>query len=675
MLSFYKLYPIVLFLHICNFSFSQSSEFVRLQGNEFTKGGETIFMLTANYGVQPVHNSEGEYFVRPLRQYSISDTPRCSTKTSCDIQIKIDLIQIKDMGFNSIRLFGNSFGNNPPTIISRHYNSWSSSVSIPLTEPYSELISGIQQVLDIASLPDVDLKVQLLAGGKELGIQSVSDAYEDYLGYLANHFGNDPTIYAYDLVNEPEYNYPSLDALNRFEVCNHVSKWHKAVKDNCAFQSTTIGLYGSKSVRRFNPGLIGVDFNSLHVYPKILESEGVNKQQKALDRVRSEIKWLSDALSTPWVIGEIGFSSNDEVAIPYIDTMPHGDFQDQANFAEATLNMVRDCGGIGYSWWQFHDSPEWGSTPRSDHMGLISMDETYKPAVSVFQNFDSNGQSNSCVKPWGYHNFYGSSIANKSGYVYDTIGDPIEHAVIEGWGVDGVRYSTFSRDDGFYRLYFDAALTNFKISAVGASLTEQNNLIQIYYLNVFEPSRDLYVSGITVSEGSTNYDIQASNTIHASNITIEGNDLIGGKSSMKATTVVYLGTDFSAQRGCHFHAYNASVFPTCNAIDNYYKNLVSIDSSQISDPNILIQNKEVFGFQKGSVTLFPNPNNGLFKVSTMESELIRHIEVFNNLGQMLYRFEPKSSFYNVDIRNQEKGFYIVKIYTNEGITSFRVIYK
>lgn len=67
-----------------------------------------------------------------------------------------------------------------------------------------------------------------------------------------------------------------------------------------------------------------------------------------------------------------------------------------------------------------------------------------------------------------------------------------------------------------------------------------------------------------------------------------------------------------------------------------------------------------------TVSLYPNPNSGSF---TIKAEELKHVTIFNSLGQMVYDNEVSSDFVNISLEGQAKGLYVVKTVTNAGTYS------
>lgn len=65
------------------------------------------------------------------------------------------------------------------------------------------------------------------------------------------------------------------------------------------------------------------------------------------------------------------------------------------------------------------------------------------------------------------------------------------------------------------------------------------------------------------------------------------------------------------------------------------------------------------------VSIYPNPNNGIFTIETSLVSNNNSIEVFNIFGQLVYRQKAIAASTLVDISNQASGVYFVKI-TSEG---------
>jgi photosystem II stability/assembly factor-like uncharacterized protein/thiol-disulfide isomerase/thioredoxin len=58
------------------------------------------------------------------------------------------------------------------------------------------------------------------------------------------------------------------------------------------------------------------------------------------------------------------------------------------------------------------------------------------------------------------------------------------------------------------------------------------------------------------------------------------------------------------------------------------------------------------------VRIFPNPSNGLFNIKNAENT---SLSVYNLLGECVYRTPVDNSFFSVDLSNQAKGSYLIRI--------------
>lgn len=107
-------------------------------------------------------------------------------------------------------------------------------------------------------------------------------------------------------------------------------------------------MTGVREVLEWDPNLMSVDFLSFHPY------------EYEPNQVLSEIYWYGKYVKIPWMIGETGVPADDDSVKYNIQTL----------FAEKTLLQTFNCGGLGYSWWQFKDV-QWLDF-HQDYLGVIN---------------------------------------------------------------------------------------------------------------------------------------------------------------------------------------------------------------------------------------------------------------------------------------------------------------
>ncbi len=90
----------------------------------------------------------------------------------------------------------------------------------------------------------------------------------------------------------------------------------------------------------------------------------------------------------------------------------------------------------------------------------------------------------------------------------------------------------------------------------------------------------------------------------------------------------------------------------------------------------VLDERDILSIQErieGQIQVFPNPNNGNFKVSMNDAQ--NHdinVQVYNTLGMLVHNAEGTGSELQVELNNQMQGMYIAKI-TIDGYTTVRKI--
>jgi hypothetical protein len=71
------------------------------------------------------------------------------------------------------------------------------------------------------------------------------------------------------------------------------------------------------------------------------------------------------------------------------------------------------------------------------------------------------------------------------------------------------------------------------------------------------------------------------------------------------------------------------------------------------------------------ITIYPNPNNGIFKV--ISTGYIENIEISSIKGKRIKLYEINGSESEIDISSYASGFYLVRINISEGIVVGRIV--
>jgi hypothetical protein len=174
---------------------------------------------------------------------------------------------------------------------------------------------------------------------------------------------------------------------------------------------------------------------------------------------------------------------------------------------------------------------------------------------------------------------------------------------------------------------------------------------------------------VTVPSGTINtslqYNVYAStNYIYASNVTIPAGPFAV---DFRAGNAIVLSPDFLADNGSVFTAY---IDPFLDCTPNSYRpentnnDVTSIDEKDQDAP-----------LQAAALTIYPNPSNGLFVIKS-ESDELKDIYVYNLLGDLIFEKTAASgSQFTIDITDQPKGVYFVKIVEKEIVKTGRMIYQ
>lgn len=122
--------------------------------------------------------------------------------------------------------------------------------------------------------------------------------------------------------------------------------------------------------------------------------------------------------------------------------------------------------------------------------------------------------------------------------------------------------------------------------------------------------------------------------------------------------------------GIVYHAFDYYRFP------DIYRDLFSfLSQNQVSNKSIKdLMNETSLGidnnYGKEEVKIYPNPSKGLF---TVQGNDLQFIEIVNINGRIINKSLIEDKQFNIDLSKQPKGVYIIKIVTDKGFITRKII--
>lgn len=441
---------LILFATLSNNNHQDTSKFVTLVDGAFQVNGKPFYPVAINY-VAGLRTDGIEFWPSPFPEYGPMAKKELFDKDSSLKILKADLEMIKQMGFNTVRFTNIGEVKREPGvnewfyINTIHSSNDTSRITFKDGITYVKYLKAIDELVALAK--NVGLKIIFL-----VKLQEDAKGPKLFFKEVMTHFKNEPTIMAYDLFNEPVY-FHRIDR-TKTEIYKITKRWENFIHKYAPYQLTTIGLTGIGEVFEWDPNILNVDFISFHPY------------EYEPNQVMNEIYWYGKYVKKPWIIGETSFPSNNDSVT----------YEDQSRFAKQTLEQVCNCGGVGYSWWQYKDVT-WGSY-HSDYMGIVNWHGTTttnnghvifgtpKPAEKIFREYKPVRNKTNCIKLDNYYNLSGYKDHRIFGKIVDENENPIEGAVILGWSADWRRTATtVSKIDGTFELFSDFPFANWIASA------------------------------------------------------------------------------------------------------------------------------------------------------------------------------------------------------------------
>ena len=155
-------------------------------------------------------------------------------------------------------------------------------------------------------------------------------------------------------------------------------------------------------------------------------------------------------------------------------------------------------------------------------------------------------------------------------------------------------------------------------------------------------------------------------------IAVNGVDLLDSNSNWKSSITIDLfpydaGTD------------SGTSYTSGNSVTNPTENITSLKSvSPFNDQKIgtltitLVETLSINSFKlKDNITIFYNSNNKNINVKANDKIEVLYVEVFNIIGKLVKKESIKNKL--ISLQNSPNGVYLLKITTNKGIISKKII--
>lgn len=364
-------------------AWGQGTGYVRVEGDHFLdENGDPFYPMVCNYFVHmPYQGTPPDILTcRVVPGFGNAFNPNGDGWGEQGLEqavkrIENDFHQVKSMGFNAIRLmsvlkyeYDPDIGDValftrqhvfPPTYLG------SSDRSFPFLQPYANdpgvehVLNQIALILDKAALAGLKVILVPVQGSETFSTWDGVIKLIEVLQLFGDRFKEHPALMAYDLYNEPAY-FDLYDHTKEW-ICEKVEAVYDELKTADPNHLITVGGISVVEVFEWDPTILKLDFWSPHLYP-IYQSRRTITYAQALENVHSQLTWLQNNMGGAWMIGEFGFVANDAEPLHLV----YGTEAEQASFTAAVLQMTRDAGAAGFSWWTFGDVFHYPEPPVID---------------------------------------------------------------------------------------------------------------------------------------------------------------------------------------------------------------------------------------------------------------------------------------------------------------------
>ncbi|MBP9150897.1 MAG: cellulase family glycosylhydrolase [Flavobacteriales bacterium] len=705
--------------------FTVNAQFVTLQNGEFWLAGERFYPRVMNFGAQLMYlnNGAGPVLVKstaggnclPSEPYCLS----CSTQAECSAQLLGEFQQCTLKGFNVVRLaltiryvvpedsvpaVGEIPSNYEGFLFEGMGNPTYSEVRKPMHYPYDPIVDAntanyfgyLENILDLAE--QAGIKVILITGGGhnfDFGPEDPAhDHYPKLLEQMGLYFANHEALMAYDVYNEPQWHFLYDHPINNHiditkqVVCQFTTQWYDALRVSDQNHLITIGGGGASDIMEWDPMVMKVDFISPHIYPWPREDEQWNPT-RGYERFMGDVHWLYRNSPKPWIIGETGFSAEDQRSSDTIalDNPPnewlYGTELQMANFAHESQQYTWDCNGAGYSWWILRDIKPLFHNLGYDYFGLLPLAvsanvmSNWKPAVFEFMNFEPHKSARGVCQesPSYYNSFYHTNPNNRiHGLVLDGLGHPISGAIIRGenFNVNATALkpsSTVSDSSGTFVIipaddigFSGTTISKLIVSAVGAEKRSLTGSAVINNLTITLSAVSLiqhdFLNGIDVESGTTQ-DFVGAASLTVSDVEVKSY----ATADFKARTLVRMLDGFHASSNSETHIYCEEAIFACSELGNFLHQNRLMDPN-VEEPEATRQIEIQFKKAGNLITVFPNPSDRMFTIlfkGDFDSNGTKKIELLDISGRLILETRTTLSTFELDMLSEAKGVYLLRV--------------
>jgi len=431
-----------------------TSPFVYLKDKQFRLGNQPFVPISVNYIFDIRHTPTDEYYIGPHSAFCTTPAGCCNDAPSCRAAAQEQLAQIKALGFNSLRVVGLAVIPQDGTVVldcSHQWPDWldycPKEARLVMSPPDPRGLALIADALTLVK--EAGLKAILLAGHGAVDADLVRDHYATYLQALAAHLVDEPTVFAYDLTNEPVYEFANKD-IDKVAANAIGRAWYDAMRAGSPRHMVTMGLAEIGTVRHWDPGAVPLDFTSFHIY-------GSGKWKDAdRDHLSTFLAWAGRE-PYPTMVGETGLGVEPGALTE----------TDQWEFAQHALDTAWACGAMGLQWWLYRDV-HWG--PPGEHYGLVRWDATVRPAAQPFTTFTPVIPRPACLQP-AYLGNAPDGIFHTRGRLIREDGTPVANGYVSGHKCLSGGYEwTLSQADGTYDLRSTNPINELEVTAAGLSV-------------------------------------------------------------------------------------------------------------------------------------------------------------------------------------------------------------